>query len=111
MATNTLVATQTQEVLEKKIAPLKVDLSALQTQMAGIQESLDYMTNIFKAKVTQKAPKTRGDLHQEETSFSKFDTISSLFQHSQSHSTRDVHHGHRGLKLDMHKFDGNDPEA
>ena len=79
MATNTQATTQTQEVLEENIAPLKAYLFALQTQMAGIQESLDYMTNIFKVKVTQKVPKTQWDLHQEETSFSIFDTVSSLF--------------------------------
>jgi hypothetical protein len=52
MDTNTRAATQTQEVLEENIFPLKSDLSALQTQMVGIQEHLGYMANMFKAKVT-----------------------------------------------------------
>ena len=114
MATNTRLATHTQEILDENPTPLKADIFALQTKLSNIpeiktqmkefQDTMNTMSKMFREWVTQKDPVTHLDRHQAETSFSEFNHIPSFFQNSHGYSSRDMP---RGPKLDMHKFDGN----
>ena len=83
-------------------------MSDLQGTMSNFQGTMDKISTMFDKFVTNKDPKTNFDHRQVETSFSSSDHHPSFFLNSQCHSSRDMHHGHRGPKLDMHKFDGID---
>ena len=85
------------------------DMAGIKTQMSKFQDNVKDIAQMFQKWVTNKALETHLDHHQIKTSFLGFDHLSSFFKNYQSHSLGDMHHGHRGPKLEMHKFDGNDP--
>ena len=48
------------------------------------------------------------DPHHHDTSLSRNDNLTTFFMKYQCHNSGDMHQGHHGTKLDMHKFDGID---